>query len=201
MVRGRRNRGIPRARTIAIADIDREELRRGAEENPNVDVERPKTWGDCQEESRPCPWVACREHLYLDVNPDTGSIKLNFPDLEPWELRETCALDVAARGGVTLDEVGALVNVTRERARQIEADGLEALNEVAGIIGITAEDAVFPHADGNHVETPAVAREESAKRARAAYKERQRVARESADETAEPHSDEAMGDGLAGGSR
>ena len=34
----------------------------------------------CQQDHRPCPWVACKHHLYLDVNPETGSIKMNFPD-------------------------------------------------------------------------------------------------------------------------
>ena len=41
------------------------------------------------------------------MNPATGSIKLNFPDKEIWELEETCALDVAEKGGITLEEVGA----------------------------------------------------------------------------------------------
>lgn len=84
------------------------------------DAERPQTRGDCLDGPRPCPWVSCRWHLYLDVSP-VGSIKLNHPDKEPWELEETCALDVADRGGVTLDVVGRLVGITRERVRQIEA--------------------------------------------------------------------------------
>ena len=67
--------------------------------------------------------MACKYHLYLDVNPETGSIKMNFPDLEPWELEETCALDIAERGGVTLEEVGAILNLTRERVRQVEVSG------------------------------------------------------------------------------
>jgi len=58
--------------------------------------------------------------LYLDVNERTGSIKLNFPDLEVWELPETCALDIADRGGITLEEVGEIMNLTRERIRQLE---------------------------------------------------------------------------------
>jgi len=49
---------------------------------------------------------------------------LNFPDLEPWELVDTCALDVAERGGVTLEEVGEIMNMTRERIRQVEVRGL-----------------------------------------------------------------------------
>jgi hypothetical protein len=75
--------------------------------------------------------VACKHHLYLDINPSTGSIKINFPDLEPWELRDTCALDVAERGGSTLDEVGEVTNLTRERIRQLEARGLVKLKALS----------------------------------------------------------------------
>ena len=69
-------------------------------------------------------FISCKHHLYLDVNPATGSIKLNFPDKEVWEMAETCALDVADRGGITLEEVGAIMNLTRERIRQVETRGL-----------------------------------------------------------------------------
>ena len=92
-----------------------------------VDYDRPKTRVECVSSPRPCLYVACKYHLYLDVNPETGSIKINFPDLEPWELEETCALDVAERGGVTLEEVGDILNLTRERVRQLEVTGLEKL--------------------------------------------------------------------------
>ena len=61
------------------------------------------------------------------MNPETGSIKLNFPDKEIWELEHTCALDVAEKGGITLEEVGEIMNLTRERIRQIEARGLHKL--------------------------------------------------------------------------
>jgi DNA-directed RNA polymerase sigma subunit (sigma70/sigma32) len=65
------------------------------------------------------------------VNPSTGSIKLNFPDKEVWELEETCALDVADRGGITLEEVGTIMNLTRERIRQVETRGLLKLRAIA----------------------------------------------------------------------
>lgn len=134
--RTRRDRGVARARTIAVKRITREELRVGAIENPPVEgVERPKTRGECRDEPRPCPWVACRAHLFLDVNPETGTIKFNFPDLEPWELRETCVLDVAERGGLTLDEIGIELNLTRERVRQLEVRGLLQLKARGGEIG------------------------------------------------------------------
>jgi hypothetical protein len=76
---------------------------------------------------RPCPFVSCKHHLYLDVSARTGAIKLNFPDLEVWEMTESCALDVADRAGATLEEVGAIMNLTRERIRQVEVKALAKL--------------------------------------------------------------------------
>ena len=92
-----------------------------------------KTRGDCAEMERPCPFVACKYHLYIDVHPVRGSIKINFPDVEVWEMTDTCALDIADRGGITLEEVGQIMNLTRERVRQLETQGLAKLQEVAGI--------------------------------------------------------------------
>ena len=123
-VRRRRRRTRPRSKTIAMKRLTREDLRQGALMYPPVDIPRPTSRAECREEMRPCPWVACKHHLYLDINPETGSIKINFPDLEPWELKNTCALDVAERGGITLEEVGEIMNLTRERIRQVEVRGL-----------------------------------------------------------------------------
>lgn len=123
---GRRYRdNQPRARTIGRAELRREvRLNAAVEPGKPLDIPRPQTWGECREQARPCPWVGCKHHIYLDVDAETGSVKLNFPHLEVWELRETCSLDVAERGGVTLEDLGALLNVTRERARQLEVHGL-----------------------------------------------------------------------------
>jgi hypothetical protein len=120
----RRRRTRPRSKTIAMKRLTREELRVGALMYPPVEDPRPVNREECRGDVRPCPWVACKHHLYLDVNPETGSIKINFPDLEPWEMRNTCALDVAERGGITLEEVGEIMNLTRERIRQVEVRGL-----------------------------------------------------------------------------
>lgn len=120
----RRRRTRPRGTTIAMKRVSLAELQLGAAMYPPVEIDRPRTRADCGAEARPCPWVACKHHLYLDVNPETGSIKLNFPDLEVWEMKDTCSLDVADRSGITLEEVGEIMNLTRERIRQVEVRGL-----------------------------------------------------------------------------
>jgi hypothetical protein len=73
--------------------------------------------------------VSCRHHLYLDVSHHSGSIILSHPELEPWELDETCALDVADRGGLTLREVSELMGVTRERVRQLQECAMSSAYE------------------------------------------------------------------------
>jgi hypothetical protein len=68
----------------------------------------PRTRGDClpggSNAARPCQWITCRWYL---------------PRMTP-NPKFTCALDVADSGGVTLEEVGELMGITRERVRQIE---------------------------------------------------------------------------------
>lgn len=89
--------------------------------------------GDCETTpGEPCPWVSCSHHNYLDVNPETGAIKLNFPHLEPWEIPATCSLDEADRGGLTLEQVAANLNLTRERIRQVEMGGLAKMKKRGG---------------------------------------------------------------------
>ncbi|MCA9507360.1 MAG: DNA-binding protein [Myxococcales bacterium] len=102
----------------------------GELENVN-NLVHPTSRSQCVNMPRPCLYVSCRHHLYLDVNEETGSVKFNFPDKEVWELEETCALDVADRGGITLEEVGCIMNLTRERIRQLELSGLEKLKHHA----------------------------------------------------------------------
>ncbi|TXD38022.1 DNA-binding protein [Lujinxingia vulgaris] len=122
-------KGLRRSKTIALKKLSEAERQEIAEVFDSIESKRPAHRDQCRMAERPCPYVSCKYHLYLDVNPHTGSIKLNFPGLEVWELSETCALDVADRGGITLEEVGELLNLTRERIRQVEATGLEKLRD------------------------------------------------------------------------
>jgi hypothetical protein len=62
----------------------------------------------------------------MDVT-DAGGICIAHPNVEPWELADSCALDIAERGGMTLEEIGSIIGVSRERVRQIEEAALEIL--------------------------------------------------------------------------
>lgn len=92
---------------------------------PVENTSPPATRADCIDGPRPCPATRCRWHLAADFRtprttpgtPSRGADSLS-------ELRESCALDVADRGGATLEEVGEILGVTRERVRQIEAIAL-----------------------------------------------------------------------------
>jgi hypothetical protein len=123
----RRRRARARARTISIRRLSKTELNLGRMMYPEEDYWRPQSRGECADMERPCPFVSCRYHLYIDVHPVRGSIKINFPVLEVWEMTDTCALDIADRGGITLEEVGEIMNLTRERVRQVETQGLARL--------------------------------------------------------------------------
>jgi hypothetical protein len=128
----RADAGTVRAKTIAPTRLSRAEREAAELLDYPEGVEVPVTREQCLEMPRPCPFVRCAHHLYLDVNPESGAIKLNFPHLEVWEMAETCSLDVADKGGITLEEVGAILNLTRERIRQVEVRGLDKIRHHSG---------------------------------------------------------------------
>lgn len=107
-----------RPHTINVERLSRRDIEKGRLLFPES-VDRPTTRGECEHALRPCPFVSCRHHLYLDVNPDNGSIKINWPGVELEDMPATCALDVADEGGTTLEDVAIALNLTRERARQV----------------------------------------------------------------------------------
>lgn len=123
-----------KAKTLSPKEIARDEVRRrlslrgfiGPLEAPPEKSERPQCRRECLDMPRPCPWVGCKWHLYLDVL-SSGSIQFNFPELEPGDLAHTCALDVADAGEITLEQVGEVMNVTRERVRQIQTSAIERM--------------------------------------------------------------------------
>lgn len=99
-----------------VADVER------------VERERPKTRGDCVDGPRPCPFVGCRHHLALSVNPKTGSIHHAW-DVDALDrMPATCSLDVAD-DGVERDQpvVARYLNVSHDRVRRVEERALSKL--------------------------------------------------------------------------
>src|SRR5690606_22479569 len=86
----------------------------------------PETRAECPT-VRPCPHP-CRYNNCYDVVESTGLLRLPFgEDIDDWP-RTNCAMDIADTGvGLTLEEVGELLNITRERARQLEERALAVL--------------------------------------------------------------------------
>src|SRR5262249_53683369 len=49
---------------------------------------------------------------------------------------DSCALDIADRGGTTLEDVGAIMNLTRERIRQVEVKALAKLESLRDMMAL-----------------------------------------------------------------
>jgi hypothetical protein len=90
------------------------------EEAAEIEATRPRKRSDCKDGPRPCIFVGCRYHLLLEIGKN-GNLKTNFKgEPDPTTMEETCALDLAENGGMTLEEISQYSSLTRERVRQIE---------------------------------------------------------------------------------
>ncbi len=74
------------------------------EPGSQLPLTRSECLPDGSNSSRPCGYVKCRHHLNNS--------------------KHSCSLDLAELGGMTLDEVGQVMGVTRERVRQMEVEAL-----------------------------------------------------------------------------
>lgn len=80
---------------------------------------KPQKRIDCINGPRPCPWISCKHHmLWAFFKPLKMSDDSILELME--KLPETCTLDAAENGPLTLEEVGSIFGITRERVRQIE---------------------------------------------------------------------------------
>ena len=112
--------------TISIRQMKQEA--HTAKEKP-LDVPRPKIRKDCESSERPCPWAGCRYNLLLDVNRD-GSLQISTRDGLEF-MQESCVLDVAERGGQTLEQIAEFLCVSQERVRQLSDSALARLSSIA----------------------------------------------------------------------
>lgn len=104
-------------------------------------ITRPRTRGDCANVPRPCPFVSCRYHLYFDVG-SNGRLHINFPEIEPDEMEESCSLDVADRGPLSGPKaIGRVCGITKQSVIQTESKALwklaksAAVRRIAGTMG------------------------------------------------------------------
>ena len=91
---------------------------------------RPRTRADCANIPRPCPFVGCRYHLYLDVM--KRGLVFNFPDREVWELEHSCALDLAdaTKGkGNTTTRIGEIMGWSKQNASQTVLRAVQLIKE------------------------------------------------------------------------
>lgn len=93
----------------------------------------PKTRAHCADGPRPCRRVLCRYHLVYDISRKAPG---------DFKLPETCALDVAEANteGLTLREVGSLLGMTREGAREILVLALAKTRHIATLRELSADD-------------------------------------------------------------
>ncbi len=125
-----------RAQTIAVRRISEREVMIARTLNPRASRRHlPMLRSECREAARPCPFISCAHHLFLDVS-RSGGIKINFPDLlgddgaiDFAAMPTSCALDVGDEGRHTTERVGEMMNVTRERVRQLEVKILAKLEQ------------------------------------------------------------------------
>lgn len=127
----------------------------------DLEAARPRTRGDCARGPRPCPWISCRYHLVTLEVGGAGELiverrrllrKMTHAEVERAtdELADqvaamptTCALDVIARNpdGATLEQIGEILGVTRERVRQIERKAMRRMpRRVRRFLGSSAAE-------------------------------------------------------------
>lgn len=76
-----------------------------------------ETGGACLSTNHPCAESACRYHAACQTTAESLEIMRG----------DRCALRLAARGPLTLEEIGRSLGITRERVRQIESLGIRRM--------------------------------------------------------------------------
>ena len=111
----------------------------------------PRCLEECPDEDVQCPFVACRYHLWTDLVRRTITVgkdhkrtefRWDVAPTDAWGSWPTCALRAARQGPRTLDEVGDVLGVTRERVRQVQAQAIEHLADIAIQHGLCDPDEV-----------------------------------------------------------
>ena len=114
-------------------------------------MDRPRTRGDCKDGPRPCPWVSCAHHMahIVPSNASRWTTKsiVRDDEIDPEDVAEliaamenSCVLDIADRGEHTLEQIGELLGVTRERVRQVLAGIMTKGRRKAKLLNVLPSD-------------------------------------------------------------
>lgn len=106
---------------------------------------RPRTRRDCADVPRPCPFVGCRYHLWLDEAGEDG--ELRHHNCDPFDLEESCALDVAAEVAhedrvVNQHDLAVLISRRKEVVVETLREGKKRLRDALEGNAGTALDAI-----------------------------------------------------------
>lgn len=103
---------------------------------------------------RPCPFVSCRHHLYLEIVRGKLKVSKACQDMEVDEalmsMPFSCSLDAAEEGGLTLNAIGDIFGISRERIRQIEAESLRYIRIVDSEL-TEAASGMAPVSSSSHI--------------------------------------------------
>lgn len=104
---------------------------------------RPRFRFECAGVCRPCPFITCYYNLFPEWsglrgrNKKSGKkkkiVRQTIDDPLSVPADRSCVLDVAEFGGLTLEEVGYVFNITRERVRQIQTQALRKMKIYSGM--------------------------------------------------------------------
>jgi hypothetical protein len=92
---------------------------------------RKATDGACMDFEEPCQELQCRYHIHSDARESQIASIPTQP--------VTCSLKLAGRGGMTLEEIGGALGITRERVRQIEHRAVRRMDRLLRLSGYTVE--------------------------------------------------------------
>jgi hypothetical protein len=134
-----------------VKRVARELREEEPQEEEEILLSKPKKRSDCASVPRPCPFISCKYHLYLDVT-EIGTIRFNYPDTEIEDLRVSCTLDVVESGEKVLEAVGEIFGITRERIRQIESKALDRLRRKIEYSPVKQDLLLYLADSGRHEE-------------------------------------------------
>lgn len=107
---------------------------------------KPTYRNSCLSFPRPCCFITCSFHMLWAFH--SHELKNLFTHSDDdivnhlFSLKATCVLDIADKGGVTLEEIAIVLDVSRERIRQI-IDGSQS-NRTIGAIDKLQQNRKFP---------------------------------------------------------